>query len=196
MKIRNLLILAFLSAVTGCAATVIPREFSDHLDPRPVFLLDHGLHTSLALSRDDGTLVRYVYGDWRWYAMRETGFFRAFPTLFTKTQAALGRRELPGPAEADAIRRQLRVEVKHIYTFSAPAERIDYLIKDIDARFYSARDTLIYNRGYDLEFVHDPRPYHFGYNSNHAVAEWIQALDLEVHGNPAIGRWRITHSSQ
>lgn len=192
-KIKTVLILVVIWLVSGCAATVTPQDVPKHLDPRPVYLLDHGLHASLAVSREDGTLVRYVYGEWRWYAMRETGFPRVFPTLFTRTQATLGRRELPGPVDADGLRRLLRVEVKHVHVLEAPAERIDELIADIDQRFDSARNTLIYNAAYDLEFVQDPRPYHLVYNSNHAVAEWLRILGIEISGSPIFGAWRVMH---
>lgn len=188
---RVLPVLSILLACSGCAATVTPGEIPGHVAPRSVFLLDHGRHPSLALSRDDGSLVRYVYGDWRWYAKRETGFFRIFPTLFAETQAALGRRILPGPPEAEVIRRQLRVEVKRIHPITAPAGLVDHLLTDLETRFDSARDTLIYNPVYDLEFVHHSRPYRLSYNSNHAAADWLEELGMEVRGHPTIGFWRV-----
>lgn len=191
MKAYISITISALLVCSGCTATVKIPEVAEHDDPRPVFLFDHGLHSSLALSRDDGTLVRYVYGEWRWYARRETGVLRVLPTLLSDTQSALGRRELPGPPEVDVLLQQIRVEVNQIYAFDAPGDRIDDLISDLDSQFDSARDTLIYNEAYDLEFVHDPRPYHMGHNSNHVVADWIRSLGIEVRGNPASGAWRI-----
>ena len=35
-------------------------------DARPVFLIDHGRDANLVLTRADGTMVRYLCGDWRW----------------------------------------------------------------------------------------------------------------------------------
>lgn len=183
-----------LALLTGCAGTVNVPDAAELDDPRPVFLLDHGYHTSLVVSRGDGSMVRYVYGDWRWYARRKTGFLRSFPTLFASTQAALGRRELDGPPQADSLSDRIRVVIDQLYSLSAPAERIDSLIERLDQRFDAAADTRIYNQGYDLEFVHDPRPYTLGDNSNHVIAAWMEELGIDVSGNPMFGRWRVENA--
>lgn len=180
-----------LALLTGCAGTVNVPDAAELDDPRPVFLLDHGHHSSLVVTRADDSMVRYVYGDWRWYAMRETGFLRSFPTLFASTQAALGRRELDGPPEADSLRGRIRVVIDQLYGLSAPAERIDSLIERLDQRFDAAADTRMYNQDYDLEFVHDPKPYTLGSNSNHVIAAWLEELGIDVSGNPMFGRWRV-----
>ena len=188
---RLVLGVGLLALLTACAGTVTVPDDTELEDPRPVFLLDHGRHASLVVTRADDSLIRYVYGDWRWYARQETGFFRIFPTLFARTQAALGRRELAGPPESDALRRQIRVVIQEIHPLSVPAALIDELIATLDARFEDALETLYYNRDYDLEFVHDPKPYTLGDNSNHVVAGWLRQLDIDVSGNPVFGRWRV-----
>lgn len=186
-----LLVLAAALLAVGCAGTITRPDIDPALDTRPVYLLDHGRHTSLVLTRADHSLIRYLYGDWRWYAKRETGFLRAFPTLFSRTQAALGRQELHGPPGPNVIRHQVPVAIREIHEFQAEANRIDALEAQLDARFQSAIDTLHYNETYDLEFVHDPNPYTFRENSNHVVANWLRELDFTVTGNPIIGRWNV-----
>lgn len=191
MNWRNVVSGVGLALLTGCAGTVKVPDSAGLDDPRPVFLLDHGYHSSLVVTRADGSMVRYVYGDWRWYARRKTGFLRSIPTLFASTQAALGRRELDGPPEADSLSDRIRVVIDQLYSLSAPAERIDSLIERLDQRFDAAGDTRIYNQGYDLEFVHHPRPYTLGDNSNHVIAAWLEELGIDVSGNPMFGRWRV-----
>lgn len=184
----------FFAAMTAalqiaCAATITPPP--EPTAPRLVYFLDHGRHASLVLTRDDDRMVRYAYGDWRWYVEMETGFFRVFPTLFSNTPAALGRRELSGPSRADRVRGQIPVVIAALHDFRAEAGRVDMLIAELDALFESERETLRYNPDYDLEFVRHPVPYRLGHNSNHLVGDWLQQLGFRVRGNPKFGRWRV-----
>ncbi len=189
---RIALLLLLLSVLlTGCVGTVT-RPDTDRIEqPRSAFLLDHGRHASLVLTREDDSLVRYLYGEWRWYALQDTGFFRVWPTLFFPTQAALGRKELTGPAGKHTIRRQIPVVIREIHELPAEADRIDELDRRLKQRFEDAIDTLHHNPDYDLRFVHDPVDYTVFYNSNHVVADWLRELGIEVRGNPIWGWWRV-----
>ena len=41
-------------------------------------------------------MVRYAYGDWRWFALGQTGVFEGIAAL-SGDKSALGRKRLPGP---------------------------------------------------------------------------------------------------
>lgn len=187
-------LVAAVILLTGCVGTVTRPDSESIQQPRPVYLVDHGRHASLVLTRDDETMVRYLYGEWRWYALQETGFFRVFPTLFFPTQATLGRRELAGPPAESAIRRQVPVVIQKVHELPAGAERIDELERRLNKRFEANIETRHYNADYDLEFVHDPVDYTIFYNSNHVVADWLRELGIEITGNPVWGRWRVQAS--
>ncbi len=182
------MLITALLTLPGCAAQVtVPTPGSDH---RPVLLLDHGRHSSLVLTRADGSLVRYAYGDWRWYAKRETGALRALPTLFVPTAGALGRGTLAGPPTPAALRRQWPDDQLEILAVSAPAIRIDALVARLE-RVFADAEQRHFNRRFGLEFVPDPRDYTLADNSNHRVADWLRELGLEVRGNPVFGHWRL-----
>lgn len=181
--------------LAGCSASVrVPADLAGD-DLRPVFFIEHGWHSSLVLAREDGTVVRWVYGEWRWYALDDTGALRAVPTLFWPTQGALGRRELDGPATARSIEARTRVLIDAVHELAAPPEAVDALLEKLDGRFENARDTWHFSRLYDLAFVHDARRYTLARNSNHVVADWLRALGFEVRGNPTIGRWRVVEDA-
>ena len=55
-------ILLLMATLSGCGTTLIVPPDKPR-DPAPVFVLDHGRHTSLVLSAANGTLHRYAYGD-------------------------------------------------------------------------------------------------------------------------------------
>lgn len=179
-------VLAACGGTIGAGRDVAP-------DTRPVFLLDHGRHSTLVLSRADGTLVRYLYGDWRWYAEGDTGVLHAVPTLFARTPSALGRQVLMGPATDAAIRDQVRMRIQTLHRLSASAERIDRLDRRLAQTFDARRAQAYYNAGYAVEFVPGQRPYTLFDNSNHVVAGWLRELGLDVHGNPVFGSWRVRH---
>jgi hypothetical protein len=69
----------------GCGATVYPPR---HVPaPSQVGVLDHDRHSSLILQIPDG-MVRYFYGDWQWYALRQTGPLEGISALFRPSKAA------------------------------------------------------------------------------------------------------------
>ncbi|MBB5015992.1 hypothetical protein [Rehaibacterium terrae] len=183
-----LLCLATVALLAGCAATVVAPGAP--VQPRPVYLLDHGRHTSLVLVDASGRPVRIAYGEWRWYVEGETGAVRAFGALFRPTPAALGRHML---RRHDTARFQDEVgsRIRVIVPLQAEAAAVDRLLQDIDRLFEARADTRRYSAALELEFVVHPEPYTLGNNSNHKVAEWLRELGFEVRGSPMLGRWRV-----
>lgn len=188
---RRAALLVAVLLLGGCAARVGTAVTPEQAQPRPVVLVEHGRHTSLVLQTAEGQAQRWVYGDWRWYVDERTGGLRALPTLLWPTRAALGRRELEGPATGTALRPQLRVGVSALHAFEVDGAAVDILLAELNERFEARRDTLQFNERYDLAFVEDPRAYTLWHNSNHVVADWLRRLGIPVRGSPALGNWRV-----
>ncbi|OOG23302.1 hypothetical protein B1C78_11765 [Thioalkalivibrio denitrificans] len=183
-----LILVAALWLLAGCGTTVvIPPESPP--DPVPVFLLDHGRHTSLVLPAPDGTMTRYAYGDWRFYAERETGLGRAVAAVMWPTEAALGRRHLPGPPTESAVRAHVRVGIQEIHHFSVDAARAAALRRRLDDIFEAGvvRET----PEVDLSFVAYPRSYSLRNNSNAVIADWLIELGAGVNRRPIWAGWRV-----
>lgn len=182
-------------AVTGllsfpaCATVVVPPVGPN--EPRPVFLLDHGRHASLALPGRDGGVVRYSYGDWRYYARAKTGVLEASTAVLWPTRAGLGRRVLPGPPAAAAIRRHVKVWIEHLYELIVGLQEIEGLRARLDSIYEANLETGIYNSAYDLEFVHHPRSYWAFHNSNQLIAVWLRELGCEVRGPALFSKWKV-----
>lgn len=177
------------SALAGCSATTVAPP-ADPADPAPVFLLDHGRHTSLVLPTPDGTLVRYAYGDWRYYAERETGLLHAIAALLWRTPGALGRRELPGPPVADEVRLQVPLLIEHLHELQVERAAVEELRARLDALF-AAADLQLDSPDTDLVFVRHPRDYTLRHNSNRVIADWLVALGCEIHGWALYAHWKI-----
>ncbi len=180
-----------LLLLTGCATVVTPPESPEQ--PLPVLIVDHGRHTSLVLPDGDG-LVRYAYGDWRYYAEGERGARAAFDALFRGTLAALGRREFAGRPEPEAVIARLRVHVEQVHLLHVEADAVERLRARLDAIFAAGAEARLYNPQMDLEFTPYPVPYTWRHNSNRVVAEWLVELGCEVSRYPMLANWRIAGS--
>src|SRR5688572_33154323 len=77
-----------LVMLAGCSTTVVTPAAP--LEPVTAFLLDHGSTSSLVMPTADGNMVRYVYGDWNWYALRNTGIIDGLRALLGPSQGTLG----------------------------------------------------------------------------------------------------------
>jgi len=175
--------------MNSCAVRVAPpRQLNE---PMPVFLLDHGHHSSLVLPGESGGLVRYSYGDWRYYALDRTDLFTGFNALFRKTPGTLGRRELPGPQTAANVRSLIRIGIEQLFELHAEASDVGRLRGDLDNLFNAGLASRIYNVKMDLDFVPHPEPYTLGHNSNLMAARWLEALGIEVRGRPIVSNWSM-----
>ena len=183
-----LLLVVVLWLLAGCGTTVvIPPE--SPADPVPVFLLDHGRHTSLVLPAPDGSMTRYAYGDWRFYAERETGMTRAVAAVLWPTDSALGRRHLSGPSTEAAVLAQVRVGVREIHALSVESARAEALRRRLDEVFdvERVRET----PEVDLSFVPYPLAYSLRHNSNAVIADWLVELGAGVNRRPIWAGWRV-----
>lgn len=188
--VLRFLVMAVALLAAGCTA-VVTAPAPD--EPRAAFILEHGRHTSLVLTNQEGMPVRYAFGELRWYAHSQTGFFRGLSALLTPTPGTLGRRELAEPATRENIRTAVGVPIEFVHCLAAPADRVDRLGRLLDEVFNQHVDTLHVNERMNLEFVEVPERYWFGTNSNNAVGRWLERLDAEVTGSTAFANWRVIY---
>lgn len=182
-------LVAGLLTLPACTNVIVPPP--QPLDPQRVFVLDHGRHASLVLPARGSGIVRYAYGDWRYYAEGETGPAEASAAVLLPTDAGLGRRILPEPPTAGGVRRAMRVGVEHVHEVVVEWPAVAQLREALDSIFQANEETLIYNASYDLEFVRHPRPYTIFRNSNWMVVDWLRRLGCRVHGLLLASKWRV-----
>lgn len=176
--------IALMFWLSGCTFNGAAVECPDNPEnPRPVFLLDHGRHRTLVLTDDSGRhLLRYGYGDWRYYAEADKSFWSGTRALLWPTRGSLGRRayEVTEPT-SQAVQDAVRVGILEIRPLEVEGNAVEALRRELDTIFQQGvREQLFVNELRDFEFVPHPRKYWLGYNSNHAVADWIKALDCEI----------------
>lgn len=173
----------------ACATVVTPPARPQ--GPTLVFLIDQGRTSSLALPTADGAMVRYVYGDWEWYALMRTGVWSGLRAMFWPSQGALGRQLHPGPNTAENATKLFGEWSEAVYPIAVSRERAMALAERLDGRFNKNISTLHVNADYHLDFVHDPEPYHLLHNSNQKIAAWLEEMGCRVRGPAIYAKWRV-----
>ncbi|HEX2164330.1 MAG TPA: hypothetical protein VHM02_10305 [Thermoanaerobaculia bacterium] len=177
----------------ACTTTIEPPATPS--DPVAVYLLDHGRTPSLVLPVDDAGgepgMLRYAYGDWRWYALEQKSSGQGVAALLWPTRGALGREAIPGPPGEAAVRAGVEVPIETLHPVLVGAAEVAALAARLDALFESEIDTLVEAPGSGLSFVHHPEPYTFLHSSNRAVAGWLRELGCRVRGTALWSSWRV-----
>ena len=186
--------ISVIALLAGCATTTINPP-ADPVEPRVVFLVDHGRHSSLVISRSDGQLVRYAYGDWRYYADQDTRLISGASALFWPTPATLARAELSGPPELDVLRGQLRVGVQDIHVFDVSGGDADRVAEQLDALHLEGESDHQYVAAYDMTFAPHPTPYTWFNNSASVLTRWLEDMGVKVHGPRLFASWRVVHQT-
>lgn len=174
------LVAAALLPTAACTNVIVPP--AEPLSPQAVYILDHGRHASLVLPAADSGLVRYAFGDWKYYAEAKTGVAETSAAALVPTASGLGRRQLPEPPTEEGIRAAMRVGLEDVHEVIVDRLAMARLRDVLDSIFYANQESLIYNRGYDLEFVRHPRRYTVFRNSNWMVIDWLRQLGCRVSG--------------
>ena len=187
LLVLTLIGLLFLSAFTP--TILIPS--SSAADPRSVFVIDHGTHSSLAIETNSGEMLRFAFGDMRYYAKRDTSISSGASALFWPTPSTLGRGELLGPASVENLESQLRVVVEVSYQLEVPGIRADELISKLDAIHVAGEQHHIAVPAYGLVFAPHPDSYFWANNSSSVIAGWLRELKVGVFGWGLIASWRV-----
>lgn len=181
-----------LLALWGCTTTIIPPP-SERVasDPVRVFLADHGRHSSILLPLDDdGTrMVEYAYGEWRWFALDESGIFHAPRAMLARSTGTLGRRHVGGPFEEDHLSRFLRLE--SIYTIIVHRDDAARLRRSLEKQYGAHPDTMVYSERYAMHFVQVDEAYTLRNNCNPVTGRWLEELGCELRGPAIFSSWRV-----
>jgi hypothetical protein len=182
--------LAALVVAAGLAPAVLIAP-KNPADPRQVFVIDHGTHSSLALTTAEGSLVRYAYGDLRYYAGRDTSLASGAAALLLPTPATLGRAELAGPATPENLRNQLVVVVEEVYELTVEGLAVDQLIARLDEMHNQGSSDHISVSAYGFVFAPHPDDYFWANNSSTMIASWLGELGVDVYGWPVTATWWV-----
>jgi hypothetical protein len=192
---RWLLILLSLTLLVSCATLIHPP--ASVADPSTVVLITHGISSSLVFADQSGRAVRFAYGDWRYYALNQTGVGDALAAILWPTPAALGRQVIDGAAEQpDDLVAQLGIAYDEAFPIRVERAAVKRLREDLESLFLARVETRVYNPEPKLEFVRHPEAYSLFNNSNRKVAQWLRELGATVSGIPLLSKWRVKSTAE
>jgi hypothetical protein len=184
---RFAILLLAAMLLVGCGGTLHPPAWVEQ--PTTIYVKIDYRHSSLLLPRHTVGLVEYTYGDWRYFALADTGLWVGLVALLGSPQATLGRRDPASHAEAE----QPGVRILPVVV---DRRRADALAMTLEARFRRRVATLHYNDRYNLWFVKDPERYHLLNNCNHVTARWLRQLGCRVDGLTITNDFRLSGGVQ
>ena len=156
--------------LAGCTTSL--GEPESPLDPRTVLVIDHGRHSSVAIETASGSLVRYSYGDKRYYQDQDTSLASGAAALLWPTPAVLGRAALAGEATPESLETQLVVGIEEILVLPVDGSAADYLMADLDALHQEGHAEHLFVPAYGLVFAPHPKDYVWWHNSSTMIAAW------------------------
>jgi hypothetical protein len=180
--------------LAGCVGRVLPPEPQALANPVDIYLLDHGRHASLILPHEQGGVVRYSYGEWRWYVEGRRHLPIGAAAMLWPTDAGLGRGVYPEIEAPEQFQRLAPEGLVEVYTLQADTARVRALQRRLDAYFERAESEPVQSEEHGLDFVPYPRAYSAFHQSNLVVARWLRDLGMEVRGSPWFSNWRVDAS--
>jgi hypothetical protein len=191
---RTLLALGFLApgllvVLTGCTTSL--GEPESPLDPRTVLVIDHGRHSSVAIETATGSLVRYSYGDKRYYQDQDTSLASGAAALLWPTPAVLGRAALAGEATPESLEAQLVVGIEEILVLQVEGSAADELMHTLDALHLEGQAEHLLVPAYGLVFAPHPKDYVWWHNSSTMIATWLEEMGVEVRGPGLLASWEV-----
>jgi hypothetical protein len=186
---RTLLALGLLVVLTGCTTSL--GEPESPLDPRTVLVIDHGRHSSVAIETAKGSLVRYSYGDKRYYQDQDTSLASGAAALLWPTPAVLGRAALAGEATPESLEAQLVVGIEEILVVQVEGSKADGLMLELDALHLEGQAEHLLVPAYGLVFAPHPRDYVWWHNSSTMIATWLEEMGVEVRGPGLLASWEV-----
>jgi hypothetical protein len=181
-----LLVIALFVLSWGTTATVTPPAAPEH--PVTALLIADERHRGVLLPSPDGGFVEFGFGDWDYYALGRTDWYRLPHTVLWPTSGTLSRRAVAAGDPA-AVRAALPwAEFQELLVARAAAGRLlGMLERDYAARRHEEQSRPAWN----MTFVPWSRSYWFLDNCNHAVADWLRDLGCEVSWVPLLLDLRV-----
>ncbi|MDQ2068622.1 hypothetical protein [Natronospira bacteriovora] len=178
------------SLTTGCAG-VITAPPAPNDKAAEIYLLYHSPHTSLAIPRESGGMVRYKYCDWRWCVQGRRHLPSGTAALLWPTQSGLGRGEHPEVNSKDDLDKLAPEGITRLYPLKADAEKARALKQRLDALFSQAEAQATHNEEFAMTFVPHARGYWLAHQSNLLIAQWLREMGFQVRSYPLLLAWRI-----
>jgi hypothetical protein len=166
------------------------------VDPVNVYVVDHGIHSSLVFPREDGNLVEFAYSRFDWAALDQDQWYRSLPAIIVPGTGTLGTRDLPGPSTRENVVHQFEITNNHptmqgLFVVPVSAVCCREVLAKLDQRWAAGKESEVFNQKRGMKFVKDPAQYSIMHNCNTEVSEWLRELGCRVDGPAVIAEIRV-----
>ncbi|MCR9247350.1 MAG: DUF2459 domain-containing protein [bacterium] len=174
-------VVAYLLTIAIFGTTSTVRGPTEPRAPTSIFILREALHVGLVIpdaAAAPSSYIEYGFGDWQYFALANTEWYRLPPAVLWPTAGALARRRFRAttPAELRA-RAPHYVELDEVLVEAAAVTR---LRDRLTAEFAAGEPELVKSWNHRMSFVPSPASYWFGNTCADVVANWLAELDCEV----------------
>lgn len=178
-------LLVLLCTLAGCGFSVEPPVAPER--PVSVFLARQGIHTSLLLPREDGSIAHYSFSRWDWAALDRDRFYNAPFAVLWPGAGTLGTRSIDGPCTFDRLTScsSLWIEtpsLDELYEIPVGAEQCRRVLAALDERWNRSSHTATFNAKRGMNYVRDPAKYSLAHTCNTETAQWLRELGCTVTG--------------
>lgn len=183
--VLKVLLLLTLATLPGCGMTIYAP---DHVqDPVSVFIADHGVHSSILLPREDGSIAQFAYSQWHWAALDQDDWYRSPFALVIPNTGTLGWRDFKGPCDFDCVSDRIHTLGRHPpmdALFEVEVERAEAakVLAALDQRWKSQSNGNVFNEKRGMWWVKDASTYSIAHTCNQEVAEWLRSMGCRVTG--------------
>lgn len=183
---RSLVLSLVVLALQACGSTIrAPEEVAD---PASVFLLDHGIHSSVLFPRDSGDVIAFCFSSYDFAAKDNDGALNGPLVLLASSEGTLGRRVFacPDPTPSSITRAFMigetyyRIDSCHeIVVEHAARERV---LSDLESIWTSEQASRVDNAKRRFSFVRVPARYGLFHTCNHASVQLLREMGCGVSG--------------
>ncbi|TVQ08421.1 MAG: DUF2459 domain-containing protein [Leptolyngbya sp. DLM2.Bin27] len=156
-------------------ATIMPPVAPSN--PVTVHVIESGLHARLVLPLGN-RWVQYGFGDWDYYALNRQSLYHAARALLWPTPGAIGWGEIESLRQLRAV---IEPQGVRFLSFDISVAKANQLIASLQARIdQQPAEEHVHNPNTNLTLAQDDQTYSLLHNSNHELANWLEALDCRV----------------
>ncbi len=183
---RWIVLTLVLLGLQACGSTIRAPE---HVaEPASVFLLDHGIHSSVLFPRDSGDVVAFCFSSYDFAANDNDGALNGPLVLLASSEGTLGRRVFacPNPTPASISQEFMRGETYYrIDTcHEIVVERTDRerVLSELEGIWSAEHATRVDNAKRRFSFVRVPARYGLFHTCNHASVQLLREMGCGVSG--------------
>jgi hypothetical protein len=181
--IKQLSLLALIVLFPSCTNKLYVKE--GEVD---FLLVDYGKHSSLIIPNKEGGHIEFAFGEWKYFALDNTHWYRLPAILLWPTSSTLARGDYSDEAQ---LQRHLNRFITKVYPLRTSQSGLNHFLDHV-LQIYASGQDLSYREDLEFTFVKlQDRPYSLFRNCNSVLISWLEILGIEHRGLVFSTNWEV-----